>query len=75
MLVTAIQSLQAADTLRPISDRAMLGNGDEYEERLIGAATALISRTIGHYATGDRRFTALMWNVMLGAALTKAPAR
>lgn len=57
--------------LRPISDRAMLGMGDEYEERVIDAATDLISRTIGHYSTGDRRFTALMWNVMLHAAQGK----
>lgn len=54
------------------SNRAAFG-GNEYEEKLISAGTRYITQTIGHYSTGDRRFTIGLFNAMLAAARAATP--
>ena len=57
-------------SIAPIGARCAFGHGTDQEERMIGAASNYITRTMGHYPTGDRRFAIGLFNAML-AAVTK----
>lgn len=48
---------------------AAFGNGTPFDEAVIEAGTKYITRTIGMYSTGDRRFTINLYNTMLLAAI------
>jgi len=48
---------------------AAFGNGTEFEEAVIDAGTRYITSCIGHYSTGDRRFTMGLYNTMLHEAI------
>lgn len=54
-------------------DSAAFGNGTPFEEAVIDAGTRYITRTIGHYSTGDRRFTMGLYNAMLKEAIERTP--
>ena len=59
------------DNLFSMESKWVFGSGTPLEEKVIAAGTAFITRTIGHYSTGDRRFTVGLFCAMLAAVKGK----